>query len=380
MAPETPPRKRPAILLAPIIAALVLGPALAWGLAGVWKWWQHEPARRSFEKGNTLYRKGELQGAVDAWQAAVTAEPGWVEPYFRISDAFWSTGRSDLGINVLQAALQANPAAPHLRCRIAADYLRAQDSLNSGLWAEKAVQSEPTCSRAHLVYARTHRGSLEEAQSHLEQAAQLAPLDPEPLIELAKLQAEAGNLAGGEATLERVLKLQRHDDRTRYLLGMIQARKAKDAAGFREAETHLKEAIRLNPNGHDAYAELGLLYERQRRWQEAARSFEKARALSPHSAAILFHLATVYQRVGDPRVAAVRRDQQRLQTDSRRWADLRAQLARHPEDLELALDTAEAAARLGARVIALNLTESVLRKQPKHPRALDLQERLTTIE
>ena len=380
MTSDAPSQKRPMIRLSRVLVAVAVAPALAWGLAGVWKWQRHASAERQLEKGNSLYQKGDIQHAVEAWQAAALGEPGWTEPYLRISDAFWATGRSDLGINVLLEALETNPTAPHLRCRIAEDYLRAQDSMNSGLWAEKAVQAEPTCSRAHLAYARTHRSSLEEAQSHLEQAARLAPQDPEPLFELAKLQAEAGNLAVAEATLTRVLKLRSHDARTRYLLGMILSRKAKDTAGFRAAETHLQEAIRLNPNGHDAYAELGLLLERQRRWQEAARSFEKARELSPHSAAILFHLATVYQRAGDSRAAAVRRDQQRLQTDSRRWSDLRAALARRPDDLELALDTAEAAARLGARVIALNLTETVLRKQPKHPRALDLQKRLTTVE
>lgn len=359
-----------------LVIALLLAPPVAWGAARGVEWALHRPAAQQYERGNALYRAGEFEAAMEAWQAAIRADPRWAEPYVKQAEAFRAAGRSDLAIGKLLEAAQASPRAPHLPCRISEEYLNAEDSLEAGLWATRAVEAEPTCPRAHLVYARTHRNSVEEAQKHLETAVQFAPDQPEPLLELAKLHAEAGNLPKAEEVLQRLFQLRAPDAQAHYLMGMVQARRATDAAQRTEAERHLRESIRLAPNSYDPHAELGLLLERQRRWKDAAAAFEHARELNPYSPAILFHLATVYQRSGDPRAAQVRQEHRRLQEDTRRWTELRRQLQGRPDDLNLTLDTAEAALRLGARVIALNLVRSVLERDPSHARARQLQQRL----
>jgi len=356
---------------------LLVGVALlAWVGARLWQRQMREPALRHYRQGQSLYRTGKVEAALDEWQEAIRKEPGWPEPYLRQSEALVSVGQPEAAIQILRLAEKSNPGAPHLTCRIAQTYLDSEDPIGAAQWSAVAIKKEPDCARAHVVYAQTHQADFGEVVSHLRHAQKLAPGDPEIVIRLAKIQAEAGDFADAESTLRSAAPAALAGADAQFVLGMILARRSRDAATRREAEQHLTEAIRLAPQRHDAYGELGMLYARYREWAKARDSFERARKLSPYSPAVLHHLSTVYRQLGDPRSRTVLHDLRDLQAQTKRWRTLRQKLAERPGDLSLALDTADAALSLGAAVSAQSITRSVLQQDPANKRAQQLLDRL----
>jgi tetratricopeptide (TPR) repeat protein len=334
------------------------------------------PSRRQFQLAETHYANGRIEEALDAWQEAISFEPTWNEPYLRQSEALLGLGEVQASILVLQAALHVDPKMPHVVCRMAQTYLEAEDPIGAGEWASTALKNEPDCALAHVVYARTHQADVGEMISHFQRARQLAPADLTIPVRLAKIQAESGELREAEQTIRSMGEGALKDADTRFVLGMALARRSRDAATRREAEQHLKEVVRLAPDRHDAHAELGMLSERHREWNQAREHFEHARRLNPYSPAVLHHLATVYRQLNDPRVATLRDDLSDLQARTRKWRELRQALAKRPDDLKLALDTAEAALSLGAEVSARNIVRAVVRQEPKNDRARRLAARL----
>ena len=93
-----------------------------------------------------------------------------------------------------------------------------------------------------------------------------------------------------------------------------------------EATSYLAEALRLDPNHHAAYNNLGMLLSKQGRIPAAIESFHRAAQLNPNSAQTHLNLAAALQRGGrrDEAIESYRRAAQ-LDPDSRR---ANSQLAR----------------------------------------------------
>jgi tetratricopeptide (TPR) repeat protein len=370
---KSAPTARRALGYFALLTAVAL---LAWVGARFWERQLHEPARRHYRLAQSLYQAGKIEEALDEWQEAIREEPGWSEPYIRQWEALLAVGQPEAAIQVLRLAEQKSPRGRHLTCRIAQTYLDIEDPMGAAQWAAVAIQKEPGCASAHVLYARTHQANFGEVVGHLRQAQKLSPRDPTITVRLAKVQAEAGDLRDAETTLRSAGADALAGADAQFTLGMVLARRSRDIASLREAEKYLLEAIRLAPERHEAYGELGMLYERHRQWAKARDYFERARHLNPYSPAVLHHLGTVYRQLGDPRAQQVLRDLSDLQARTKRWRALRQKLTKHPDDLTLALDTAEAALSLGAEVSARSIADSVLQQDPQNARAKRLLVRL----
>src|SRR5688572_21335488 len=95
------------------------------------------------------------------------------------------------------------------------------------------------------------------------------------------------------------------------------------------AEAKLKEATALAPDEPAAWADLGLLYMRQRRFDEAAAALEKARSLAPDNADIHLLLGRMEGGRGDS-AAAVKHLRRASELDPRNLKALYA-LSREAE-------------------------------------------------
>lgn len=352
------------------VAALVIAAGVAWGGTQLWEARLHQPALDHYRRGAKLQADGDPEAAVVEWQAAAKLEPAWPEPHLRMADTLRENGRNDLAVQALRLTLKQSPKATHVLCRIADNYAELGDTLGAAGWSEEAVRQEPNCARAHQLYAQTHRGKdLGEATRHLQRARELAPADRGILLDLVRLHTDAGNLPEAEKVLLDGMRGQAYDAETHHLAGMLRGRRARTPQEYAEAADHLRQAIRLNPDGHAAYAELGLLYERERRWKDARAQFEQAYRLNPYAATILFHLATIYRQLGDPRAEATWDHVRALQAKTKRWEELRKRLAKAPQDTDLTLQTAELSREIGGFDLARTLAQSVLNREPGNTRA-----------
>src|SRR5919201_1941821 len=100
------------------------------------------------------------------------------------------------------------------------------------------------------------------------------------------------------------------------------------------AESELKEATRLAPDEPAAWADLGLLYLRQRQFDLAAANLEKARSLAPDNAALYALAGEVEREGGEGAEEEVLRLLEKI-------------LEVQPDNLSVQLDVARLAAKRG---------------------------------
>jgi tetratricopeptide (TPR) repeat protein len=86
-----------------------------------------------------------------------------------------------------------------------------------------------------------------------------------------------------------------HNRRASFRLGVLYYR----LNDLRQAEDKFKEAIKADGLSVDAYYNLGLIYNQQKRFNEARQMLQKAAFLDPDDPKILFELAVTYKSSGE---------------------------------------------------------------------------------
>jgi tetratricopeptide (TPR) repeat protein len=80
-------------------------------------------------------------------------------------------------------------------------------------------------------------------------------------------------------------------------------------------EQLLRTSIRLKGDQWESHYELGVLLEKQRKFAEAALELERSAAINPKEAGVRYHLARVYDRLGQAEKAAEQRAAHKRLTD-----------------------------------------------------------------
>ena len=83
-----------------------------------------------------------------------------------------------------------------------------------------------------------------------------------------------------------------------------------------KAEQLLRASIRLKGDQWESHYELGILLEQQRKFSDAAPELERSAAINPNEAGVRYHLARVYDRLGQSDKAAEQRAIHKRLTDS----------------------------------------------------------------
>jgi uncharacterized protein HemY len=94
--------------------------------------------------------------------------------------------------------------------------------------------------------------------------------------------------------------------------------KGLEASGGDSAKVEqlLRASIRLKGDQWESHYELGILLEKQRKFAEAAPELERSAAINPNEAGVRYHLARVYDRLGESEKAAEQRAVHKRLTDS----------------------------------------------------------------
>jgi tetratricopeptide (TPR) repeat protein len=115
-------------------------------------------------------------------------------------------------------------------------------------------------------------GARELAEAALSRAAFLAPLDPEPHVERARLALDAGDAAGAETAGLKAVSL----DKEHALAWNLVGRAAMAQSEWHRAEAALRRAVELEPTHATLHNNLGLLYVKMRRGEAAVDTLETA--------------------------------------------------------------------------------------------------------
>jgi tetratricopeptide (TPR) repeat protein len=173
-----------------------------------------------------------------------------------------------------------------------------------------AVKRHPRSARLYvgLGISLYSRGEYRDAVEAFCQAADLAPSDPRPYQFLGEMYGVSPEVSGEVSRrLGRFVETHPKDALAHfhYAMSLWKGSQATlDAEGMRRVEALLRRAVTLDPRLAKGFFELGVLLADQDRHAEAIDQLRRATALEPSLAQAHYRLALLYQRTGQPDLAA----------------------------------------------------------------------------
>ncbi len=245
----------------------------------------------------------QMSDRVLATQVRLLARLGEAEA----ADAILRLGRPDLQASPLLAqaaeALERGEVPPPIfdgrRAGMAdtlvafADVLRAQRRpLHATVCTRLGLHLAPDYAPGSLMLARL-LGEQEGPAAAMTALAGIEPTSPwwrQAQLELADAQAEAGDLDGSVAVLERLVQTYDDDPQPAVALGDVLRRAERFDAAANAYGTAVARASALGePSWRLHYAQ-GIALERSKRWPEAEAALQRALALEPNQPFVLNYL------------------------------------------------------------------------------------------
>jgi tetratricopeptide (TPR) repeat protein len=204
----------------------------------------------------------KMPEALEAYRAAVAADPSNPDRMLDYTRLLMDTDRYDEAIQVVQTGMAEKAATVPLELRLGAlemvkgHYDAARDAFHA------ALAADPELDVAYVGLAQTY--------------------------------AREANDTEAIHVLEPVREKRRGHYLLEYYFGLLASRLGRE----QEAIAALENAARLTPESPDPFFELGKLYESQQNWLRAREAFERAVELNPQLAPAHYQLTRVYARLG----------------------------------------------------------------------------------
>ena len=293
--------------------------------------------------GIVWMRRKDFPQAISALKEAQTLAPNSSDIRTNLAQAYLVQGSLSLAIKEGEAAIELNPQnASALKILADAQLLggdtkRAQELLKEVL---ALLPDDPAVHhRLGVVSRAQHRAP--EAMAHFEQALEKNPKLLEALEQIVAILVSQGKVSQARERVERQVVMNQQDPRFHNLLGRV----LMQSQNFSEAEAAFKKAMVLDRTLFSTYANLGEVYARQGKVEQAIREFETVVAKSPQQLSALMILGMLYEQQKDfPRATAKYEEALRVNA---RFAPAANNLAwillEHGGDKERALSYAETA-------------------------------------
>lgn len=142
--------------------------------------------------------------------------------------------------------------------------------------------------------ANLHAKRIEAALPYLKKAHELAPDYLDPLQGLARAYAATRDTPRAVEALKRISALSSGDAAANVEAGLMY----RSLARPEEALKAFEEALKADPDLHQAHVELGVLYYERRDYDRAVQAYKTALRLNPYDARTLNNLAWMYAEQG----------------------------------------------------------------------------------
>ncbi len=211
----------------------------------------------------------------------------------------------------------------------------AEEQLNKAL----LIKDHPRV-RTNLASIYSRRGEKEKAKQQYEIAMRIAPNDPEPVLGMGLLAAEAGDTLKALEYYRRASAMDPHFIGVYSNIGAIYLEQGK----LQEAEAEYRKALTYDPFFPDTYFNLAYVLTKQGKTDEAIAAYERTISLEPKAYDAYALLAQLY-------------------ADTKRYdeaiASLRKALSIKPDNTEVQAQT-------------LDILKQILRADEKHQPSLKL--------
>ena len=395
--PARPGRRSRAIALAALLAALAAA-ALAF------RYWPRARDSAGPPTPSGAASTQTLQAEIVSAETALRREPGNDELLLRLAELYLDAEQPESVISLLDARPSEHPGASLMRGlallelgepEAAEQHLldahqRLPDSPRAGVAlyylydtsdrtdeairiAEETYKRHPDDYDTQIAQAEQliKRGCDGDARQVLDEAMRAHPEWPEAYA----LMAKAGKTDPAMAASYAAKALERDPTCLLALLAQAEslAGRTGDPGAAAQAEAVLLKAAEAHPQHPGPPYQLGLLYRRAGRLQEAAQQLERAVELSPETVSSVSALAGVYADLGrrdeaDKLYAEVR--ERTALTDA--VSDLKRTILYEPRNVEPRLRLADLYLSHGHREAAVEVAKDVLKLDPKNQRALTI--------
>jgi len=195
-------------------------------------------------------------------------------------------GNLDLAISTLEGAVKTDPSFALGYAQLGEAYRLKYRVDQNPKWVDEAVAN---CQRAlglndrlpviYVTLGRIHdaKGNHDLALQEFQHALQLNPRDADALLGVAHAYESAGRIAEAEAAFQKAAAL-RPDYWDGYnSLGVFYVRQRR----YQDAEAQYRHVLELTPDNAQVYSNLGVALQNQQKFQEAEAAYKKSAELAP---------------------------------------------------------------------------------------------------
>lgn len=241
-----------------------------------------EESRMYRIKGLFLEAKGDLEGAVSAYQKAILLNPLDDGAYQSLVNLYRQQEQWEKVANTYQQALQINPNQLEFASQLLEVLDQATDVSLAVEVLNKAFLSNPDVFSAEnhftLGHYLNHEGKIDAAIRCYRQAIAQNPQHVDSLVQLANSLRQIKEHPAAMNIYQQALNLRPKSDIIYYELGCCLQQQSK----FNDACIYFKKAIEFNPKSATSYVELSKIWHQQGLIEKAVRTCLKALNIDPN--------------------------------------------------------------------------------------------------
>jgi arylsulfatase A-like enzyme/tetratricopeptide (TPR) repeat protein len=263
----------------------------------------------------------DFGGALNGILPVTQSEPGILEAHYIAGTAFAYSQMYDQALDQLFKVLAIKPDHTISLAMIGTAYEGKGDLKQAEIWYLKALEHDKEHGFTMVKLANVYRRMGQTAKADSFFARALAPVEaalattnePKPRSRLYGIRAEMYFAAGRAAEAATDLKAAIALTPAEPVLHFNLAQAAERNGDVASAIANYQEEIRIAPQSIDAYLNLGMLYFRLQRFDDAIQTYQAFRAAAPADPRPGVLLAEAYLRAGKNLDEALRLAQTGLQ-------------------------------------------------------------------
>ena len=242
-----------------------------------------------------LARK-EIPAAGRTLEASVARGNDPAPVYALLADVYEQSGHVENAIPAMRLAIQRDPQSEKYRFAYAVLLTNSNAPGAAVIRLEESLQTFPSSSRLWfaLGFANFKLDKNEEAERALRKAVELDPKFAPAFAYLGLIRAKTGAYAEAITLYENAL---RADSKLAVVHHLIADAMLKQNADARVVETHLRQAVTMDPTFTPARLSLGKLFMRAQRWAEAVVELEQVVKFDPSVPEAYYQLGLAYGRL-----------------------------------------------------------------------------------
>ena len=290
-----------------------------------------------FNRGRIYTALNQIDNARNAFNSAMSRDPGYPEVRRRLGDIALEQGKLDEALSYYREEVNILPEA-ELLVNMGEAYYRLGKADSAQVSYQLAIETDSTNAKAHMMYGQLleELGQLDSALLHSQKALALEPGSTNyefavgsQLYQLGRLEEAVGYLkraADGRLLHypaqynlgQALVRLGRENEADLYMARADSSRELMDQI------TNTQSLAAQNPNNVEGWTDLGELFRHAGERDRAVQAFNRAVALDPNNARVQNNIGEMLLAEGDVQ-GAVRQFQSILRRDEKKpevWKNL----------------------------------------------------------